>query len=73
MDQKIEFGRKDMLIKSRDLRQKLGGVSNLWLWRHVKDGKLPKPIKIAGRRFWLVGEIEAFLELQSVERGGGNG
>ena len=61
------------LIKASELRRKLGGVSNMFLWRHVLDGKLPTPIKIGSRRFWFTSEIDSFLAERSAARGPGNG
>lgn len=57
-----------LLLKSRDLRQMLG-VSDMWLWRHVKAGTLPPPILMGSRRFWLQHEIEAFLADRAAARG----
>lgn len=54
------------LIQQKKLRQKLGDVSPMWLFRH-KD-ELPAPLLIAGRRFWREEEINAFIERLSSER-----
>jgi len=32
------------------------------VWRHVKDGALPSPIRIRGATRWLQSEIRAFIE-----------
>lgn len=39
-----------------------GGRSGMWLWRHVKDGTLPQPLLIAGRRYWRQDEINEVIE-----------
>ena len=54
------------LIQQKKIRKKLGDVSPMWLHRH--KGKLPKPILIAGRRFWLEEEVDAYIERLSTER-----
>lgn len=54
------------LIQQRKLRQKLGDVSPMWLFRH--KGELPAPLLIAGRRFWREEEVDAFIERLSSER-----
>ncbi len=40
------------LLSSRQLRELAGEVSDMTLWRWVKAGIIPKPIKINGRNFW---------------------
>jgi predicted DNA-binding transcriptional regulator AlpA len=47
-------------IQQKELRQRLGNVSAMWLFRH-RD-KLPAPIVISGRRFWLEAEVDAYIE-----------
>jgi predicted DNA-binding transcriptional regulator AlpA len=53
------------LIKSATLRARLGGISEMTLWRRMRDpvNPLPQPIKINGGsvRFWRADEIEAWL------------
>jgi predicted DNA-binding transcriptional regulator AlpA len=54
------------LIKSAPLRARLGGISEMTLWRRMRDpvNPLPQPIKIGGSvRFWKVTEIDAWLLL----------
>jgi predicted DNA-binding transcriptional regulator AlpA len=53
------------LIKSATLRARLGGISEMTLWRRMRDpvNPLPRPIKINGGsvRFWRVSDVEAWL------------
>jgi len=53
------------LIKSATLRARLGGISEMTLWRRMRDPEnpLPQPIKINGGsvRFWRVSDVEAWL------------
>ena len=37
------------LITDKQLRQKLGGCSEMTIWRLRRDGKLPKPKKLGSR------------------------
>ena len=61
------------LIQSDDLRAIMGGVSDMWLWRHLKDGSLPQPLMISRRRFWRRDEIYKFIERESAKRAGLDG
>ena len=37
------------LITDKQLKEKLGGCSNMMIWRLRRDGKLPKPKKLGNR------------------------
>lgn len=56
-------------IQTRDVRELCGGVSDmtLWRWLNERDIGFPKPIYIAGRRYWREAEVVAWLDKQSVE------
>ena len=53
----------DKKITSKDLRELLGGISDMSLWRFLHDKKLgfPKPIYINRRRFWSREELKQWL------------
>jgi predicted DNA-binding transcriptional regulator AlpA len=37
------------------------GVSDMWLWRHMRDHGFPRPIQFGGptsARHWLIADIE---------------
>lgn len=38
------------------------GKSRSWVWRAVKAGELPKPVRVAGSTFWRANEIAAHVE-----------
>jgi predicted DNA-binding transcriptional regulator AlpA len=40
----------------------LFGKSRSWVWRAVKAGELPKPVRVAGSTFWRASEIAAHVE-----------
>ncbi|WP_162918203.1 helix-turn-helix transcriptional regulator [Taklimakanibacter deserti] len=50
------------LIQAGQLRAIFGDVSDMWLWRRLKDGTLPPPIVISGRRFWRRDEIKNLID-----------
>ena len=56
------------LIQGLELRNLLGGVSDMWIWRRLQDGTLPKPILISNRRFWRSDEIADYIDRQSNDR-----
>jgi predicted DNA-binding transcriptional regulator AlpA len=45
------------LIQAAAVKRLLGGVSDMWLYRHRHE--LPRPVQIGGRRFWRRDEIVA--------------
>lgn len=52
---------EDRYINSTALRQRYGGVSDMWVWRRLKeDPTFPKPEYIAKRRFWKLSELDAW-------------
>jgi predicted DNA-binding transcriptional regulator AlpA len=57
------------LIDVNELARVFGGVSKATIWRGVKEGRFPKPIKIG--RFicrWSRTESQAYLERLMQER-----
>ncbi len=54
------------LLKAQAVQDRLGGISSQTLWRWLKDPalKFPKPIYICGTRYWVSGEIDAFVSRQ---------
>lgn len=48
----------EKLESSRTLRRELGDVSEMTVWRWVKAGILPPPIKINKRNYWPVSAVE---------------
>ena len=61
-----------LLWPSSETRRQLGDISSVTLWRRVNDRALdfPKPIKIAGRNYFVPPEIVAWLKRQAGARGG---
>ena len=54
----------DQKINSKQVRELLGDISDMSLWRFLHDKKLgfPKPIYINRRRFWSQEELKQWLE-----------
>jgi len=52
------------LLRIKDVMKKTGvAKSTIWLW--VKEGKLPKPIKLSERiTVWNENEIDEWIELK---------
>lgn len=55
---------ENKLIPAAAVRDTLGGVSDMTLWRWLNDPALnfPQPIRIQKRRYWRENEIAAWLE-----------
>ena len=47
------------LLSSRTVKANFDGISDITIWRWVRDNKLPKPIKIGRRNFWRKSDIDA--------------
>lgn len=57
------------LIPREVVRERLGGISNTTLWRGVRAGLYPKPVKIsANRDGWFEAEIDATLTALAEQR-----
>ena len=46
------------LITDKQLRQKLGGCSEMTIWRLRRDGKLPSPKKLGNRNVTPESEVD---------------
>ena len=61
----------DQLIKPAKVRAMCGGVSDMSIWRWLKEPALhfPKPVYIGRHRYWRETEVRAWLaERQGSER-----
>jgi predicted DNA-binding transcriptional regulator AlpA len=47
-------------LSTRQVRTRYGNVSDMWVWRRLRDSAFPKPTFIAGRRFWRLSDLEAW-------------
>ena len=57
------------LIGAAELKRQLGGVSDSWIQRALRDETLrfPRPMKIRGRRFWRRGDIARWIDDRSCQ------
>ncbi|MBB3592641.1 putative DNA-binding transcriptional regulator AlpA [Rhizobium sp. BK529] len=55
------------LLSASDV-QKIAPVSNVTLWRWVRDGKFPAPIRVAKNNFWRSDEVGAWMDEMSTRR-----
>lgn len=44
-----------------ELRAKLGGRSRSAIYLDIAAGRLPKPVKLGGRLYWLEAEVDDHL------------
>lgn len=51
---------KKRLVRPDQVLEMLG-VSRVTLWKYVKDGKFPAPIKIGASRFWDEAEVNEWF------------
>jgi len=49
-------------ISFNGAKQLLGGRSRSSLYRDIKSGRLPSPVKIGQRRYWEIEELIAAIE-----------
>jgi predicted DNA-binding transcriptional regulator AlpA len=46
------------------------GVSDMWLWRHMRDHGFPRPVRFGGpssARHWLISDIEQWERQRRLE------
>jgi predicted DNA-binding transcriptional regulator AlpA len=57
----------DRLLTSRQVREILGGMSDMSLWRWLNSPTMefPQPTYLARRRFWSEAKIAAWLSAQT--------
>lgn len=50
-----------VFINGRQVRERYGGVSDMWIVRRLAgDPEFPRPLLLGGRRFWRVTDLEAW-------------
>lgn len=60
----------DQLLTRKQLKG-LVPISNMTLWRWMKKGEFPEPIRRNGRTYWRASEVQAWIEAQSKDGGAG--
>jgi hypothetical protein len=62
---------EDQLLPARAVRDRYGRVSDMWLWRRLRDDPtFPRPTLIAKRRFW---RLSALVEWERMLAARGQG
>ncbi|MDB5659213.1 MAG: putative transcriptional regulator [Cypionkella sp.] len=58
------------LITATVVRETLGGVSDMTLWRWIHDPAMnfPAPVRIQSRRYWHEDELRSWIESRSVSQ-----
>ena len=56
------------LITAATVRELLGGVSDMTLWRWLNDSAMnfPKPLRIHSRRYWREADLTDWLRAREV-------
>ena len=56
---------QEVFLTSRQVRERYGNVSEMWLIRREKDkaSGFPNPVRIRGRKFWKLSELSTFERL----------
>jgi predicted DNA-binding transcriptional regulator AlpA len=54
-------------LNFRQLRQKLGGRSRSALYTDTALGRLPQPVKLGGRLYWVEAAVDARLRELATE------
>lgn len=60
-----DFHHRERRINAATVRSICGNVSDMTLWRWLKQCDFPKPVYIAKRRYWREAEILDWLEAQA--------
>jgi hypothetical protein len=62
----ITMDADDTLLPTAKVRSRYGGVSAMWVERRLADDpNFPKPIYIAKRRFWRLGDLVAWERVKA--------
>lgn len=58
----MQTNNTDMFLAARQVRERYGNASDMWLWRRERDKttNFPKPIRINGRRFWRLSDLASW-------------
>ena len=54
----------DALLNSAQVKARCGNVTNMCIWRWMRDDRVqfPKPIQINKRNYWRLGDVRAWRE-----------
>ena len=53
----------DRVLRPKEIRQLLGGISKSTLWRWISENQFPRPLKLGERAVgWRESTVEAWLD-----------
>jgi predicted DNA-binding transcriptional regulator AlpA len=55
-------------LRERPARQYLGNLPRSTFLARVRDGRIPRPVKLGRVSIWLKSELDAFLAARAAER-----
>lgn len=58
-----------MWVREKAIRESIYPVSRNTIWRLVREGKFPKPVKVEGATLWRRDQVLAWME-RHAEQGG---
>jgi predicted DNA-binding transcriptional regulator AlpA len=60
---------QSVYIPTRQLRDRYGGVSQMWIERRMADDPaFPKPVYFGARRYWPIAALEAWERSSATKR-----
>lgn len=66
-----DLGAGDQLATSAAVREHIGGISDMTLWRWITRRGFPRPhMKVGGRRYWRWSDVENWIAEQHGEAHG---
>ena len=55
------MGQQSLYVNARQVRNRYGGVSHMWIERRIADDPtFPKPVYLGARRYWHIEALEAW-------------
>jgi predicted DNA-binding transcriptional regulator AlpA len=55
---------QDVFLKAKQVRQRYGDCSHMWIERRLKDAGFPLPTFLGGLRFWRLSDLQEWDEAQ---------
>jgi predicted DNA-binding transcriptional regulator AlpA len=59
-------------LTAGQIRERFGGKSDMWIFRHMRDHGFPKPVKFGGRtsaRHWRLLDVEQWERERALQNG----
>ncbi len=64
------MNQSEVMLTARQVRSRYGGISDMGLWRWLRDERLafPLPIVINNRRYWKLSDLAQWETTQAGKR-----